>query len=106
MDQLRKKLSRFFTGVRVFVPLLPAFLWTALCQVYSSTKEYWQTSQTIVDGITTEYMSNLPLEVTSDYDPGPYWICYAIASFLYLVGWIAMSWLTVEALRRLLTTIF
>jgi hypothetical protein len=106
MVRLRSWASRFFMGVRLFLPLVPTFTWIAFCQMFESTKDYWQNSQKIVDGIAEEYMSNAPPELTSDYDPGPYWICYAIASFLYLLGWLAMSWLTVEALRLLISAIF
>jgi len=106
MEQIRSKVSWFFSGVRLFLPLVPAFVWIALRQMITSTVNYWKNSQAVVDGIAEEYMSNAHLEVTSDYDPYPYWVCYSIASFLYLLGWLAMSWLTVKAFRLLTSLVF
>ena len=106
MEQIRSKASWFFSGVRLFLPLVPAFVWIAIRRMSESTINYWKNSQSVVDAITEEYMSNAPPEVTSDYDPAPYWICYSIASFLYLLGWLAMSWLTVEAFHYLISLIF
>jgi hypothetical protein len=106
MERLRSWASWFFTGVRVFLPLVPVFIWDALRKMIESTKDYWMNSQTVVDKLADEYMSKLPHELTSDYDPYPFWICYSIASFLYLLGWLAMSWLTVEAFLLLTSLIF
>jgi hypothetical protein len=106
MERLRLGSSWFFTGVRVFIPLVPAFVWIALKQIYDSTVKYWKNSQSIVDSMANEYLDKLPEEVTSDYDPYPFWVCYSIASFLYLLGWLAMSWLTVEAFLMLTSLIF
>lgn len=106
MEQIRSRASWFFTGVRLFLPLVPAFVWIALRQMFESTRDYWQNSQVIVDRMADEYISKAPLELTSDYDPYPFWVCYSIASFLYLLGWLAMSWLTVEAFLLLTSLIF
>ena len=105
MERVRSGASWFFYGVRVFIPLLPAFVWIALKRMYNSTVEYWKNSQSIVDEMAIDYMGKFPPELTSDYDPYPFWICYSIASFLYLLGWLAMAWLTVEAFL-LLTSLF
>lgn len=101
MEQIASRAKWFFSGLRVFLPLVPMFVRIAFGELYQSTVDYWKTSQTVVDKITEAYVSRAPLELTSDYDPQPYWVCYTIASFLYLVGWLAMSWLTVEAYRLL-----
>ena len=106
METLRSWVSRFFTGVRLFVPFIPAFVWLALQHMFKSTVDYWKNSQSIVDDITNDYVSRVPLELTSDYDPYPFWVCYSIASFLYLLGWLVMSWLTVEAFLLLTSLIF
>ena len=106
MDRLRDKVVWFFYGVRVFLPLLPVFMWMVLHELYQSTITYWRDSQSIVEGITSRYISQLPLEMTSDYDPAPYWVCYILASFLYLVGWITMSWITVRAFQLLVSWVF
>jgi hypothetical protein len=106
MERLRSWTSWFFTGMRVFLPLVPAFVWIALQRMFHSTVDYWKNSQSIVDDITNDYVSRVPLELTSDYDPYPFWVCYSIASFLYLLGWLVMSWLTVEAFLLLTSLIF
>ena len=106
MERIHSRAKWFFTGVRLFLPLVPAFIWEALRQMIKSTRDYWKGSQSVVDSLAEKYMSRLPLEMTSDYDPAPYWVCYSIASFLYLVGWLAMSWLTVEAFLLLTSLIF
>ena len=106
MQQIRSKASWFFSGVRLFLPLVPAFVMMALRHMRDSTVNYWKDSQSIVDGMAEEYMSKAPTQLTSDYDPYPYWACYSIASFLYLLGWLAMAWITVEAFRLLISLIF
>ena len=60
----------------------------------------------IVDRMADEFVTMLPTQVTTDYDPAPFWLCYAIASFLYLLGWVAMSWLTVEAFLLVASLVF
>jgi hypothetical protein len=106
MERLRSWAKWFFTGLRFFLPLVPAFVWIALRKMFDSTVDYWKNSQSIVDDITNDYVSRFPLELTSDYDPYPFWVCYSIASFLYLLGWLGMSWLTVEAFLMLTSLIF
>lgn len=113
MERLRTWASRFFTGVRLVLPLVPAFVWIALQQTFESTVDYWKNSQSIVDKIADKYMRDVMErdeqmytvmqggETIGEYDSSLYRICYSIASFLYLLGWLAMSWLTVEAFRLL-----
>ena len=106
MEQIRSRASWFFTGVRLFLPLVPAFVWIALQRMFNSTVDYCKNSQSIVDDITNDYLNRVPLELTSDYDPYPFWVCYSLASFLYLLGWLAISWITVEAFLLLTSLIF
>ena len=106
MEQIRSRVSWFFTGVRLFLPLIPSFVGIALREMKDSTVEYWKNSQRVVDRIADEYISKVPPALTSDYDPYPYWICYSLASFLYLLGWLAMAWLTVEAFRLITSPLF
>ena len=118
MERLRSWASRFFTGVRLVLPCAPAFVWIALQRIYKSTVDYWKNSQSIVDNIADEYMRNVMEadeqmhavmqggETMGEYDSSLYWVCYSIASFLYLLGWLAMSWLTVEAFLMLTSLIF
>ena len=102
MEQIASRAKWFFSGVRLIVPLVPSFVRIAFSQLYKSTVDYWEGSQRVVDEITEEYVTHTPLELTSDYDPYPYWLCYSVAALLYLVGWLAMSWLSVEAYRLLI----
>jgi hypothetical protein len=118
MEQLHSKAKSFFTGIRLILPCVPAFVWVALQQTYKSTVDYWKNSQSIVDNIADDYMHDVMArddqmheimpgrETIAQYDESLYWICYAIASFLYLVGWLVMSWLTVEAFNYLTSLIF
>jgi len=100
------------------LPRVPAFVWIALQRIYKSTVDYWKNSQSIVDNIADEYMRDAMKEdeqmhavmqggeTIGEYDNSLYWVCYSIASFLYLLGWLAMSWLTVEAFLRLTSLFF
>ena len=106
MERIRSGASWFFTGVRGFLPLLPFFIWRAVQEIYGSTVAYWKNSQAIVDRLADEYMDKVPPQLTTDYDPFPFWVCYCIASFLYLLGWLVMSWLTVEAFLLLTSLMF
>src|SRR5262245_61946978 len=108
MHQLPSRISRFFTGVRLFLPLLPNFVWVALGEMVKSKVEYWRNSQSTVDGIADQYMRDAMNEegMTSEYDVSLYRVCYSIASFLYLLSWLTMSWLTVEGLRLLTSWVF
>ena len=106
MKRLQSWARWLFTGLRLFLPLIPSLLWIALQEMTNSTVKYWKDSQLVVDGIANDYMDKAPQEVMTEYDPYGYWICYSIASFLYLLGWLAMAWLTVEAFRMLISLIF
>jgi hypothetical protein len=106
MKQILVSLRWFFTGLRLFLPLIPGFVWSASRSVTDSTVKYWKDSQSVVDGMADEFMSKAPQEVTTDYDPYGYYVCYSIAAFLYLVGWLVIAWLTFEAFRLLILAIF
>ena len=118
MEQIRSRASWFFNGVRLCLPVLPEFVLTAFRTLIESTVEYWKNSQSIVDGIADKYMHEVMEadenmhevmqggETIGEYDNALYWVCYSIASFLYLVGWLTMSWLTVEAFRLLTSWMF
>jgi len=106
MQKILAHLRWFFTGLRLFLPLAPRFVWIAFLKLKDSTVDYWKNSQSIVDEMANEYMSKAPLKLTSDYDPYPYWACYSIATLLYLLGWLAMAWLTVEVFLMLISLIF
>ena len=118
MERLHSWVSRFFTGVRLILPRVPAFVWIALQRMYKSTVDYWKNSQSIVDNIADEYMHNVMEadeqlhavmqggETIGEYDKSLYLVCYSIASFLYLLGWLAISWLTVEAVLLLISLVF
>ena len=106
---MRKILSRtrwFFTGVRLFLPFVPRLIWNAFWKVRDSTVSYWKNSQLIVDDISNSSTDDAMQKFTSEYDAFVFWACYIFASFLYLLGWLAMSWLTVEAFRLLTSWIF
>lgn len=113
MNNTRSNVSRFFTGVRLFLPLLPNFLWIAICKVTESIIHHWRVSQRVVNRIAKEYMRDAMEtdkhihevsgggETIGEYDAAMYWVCYSIASFFYLLSWLTVSWLTVEALKLL-----
>jgi len=72
-----------------------------------STRDYWKGSQSIVVDIADEYKKETTnIIIPSEYDVSIYWVCYTIASFLYLLGWLAMAWLTIEVFRLLISVIF
>jgi hypothetical protein len=118
MVNTRSRVSWFFTGVRLFLPLLPKFIWIALCKATESFIRHWRVSQRVVNRIAKEYMCDAVEadkhmhevigggETISEYDAALYWVCYSIASFFYLLVWLAMSWATVEAFRLLVSAIF
>ena len=87
---------------------MPQFVWIAFKEMISSTIEYWKNSQTVVETISDAYMVQATKKKgrTTDYAPYMFWICYSIASFLYLLGWLAMAWLTIEIFRLLISVIF
>jgi uncharacterized membrane protein len=74
-----------------------------------STINYWKNSQLIVDELAESYKNKAMKDMrkmTSEYSVYIFWLCYSLASFLYLVSWLAMAWLTVEAFRLLVSAIF
>jgi hypothetical protein len=102
MEKIRVRARRFFTGLGRLVPLIPAFVWIALSISLKSVRAYWKRSQKVVEQIADDYMrEEMHEEKTTEYNFSLYQICYAIAAFLYLLIWLAMSWLTVEAFRQL-----
>jgi hypothetical protein len=118
MERLRSWASWLFTGVRLILPLVPVFIWIAIQRLFKSTIDFWKNSQSIVDNIADKYMHDVMEadeqmhavmqggETIGEYDNSLYWVCYSIASFLYLLGWLAMSWLTVETLLLLTSLVF
>lgn len=106
MKNILKNLRWLFTGIKDFLPFLPIFFWSALKKISSSTVDYWKGSQQIVEELSDSYNAQAMQKMTSEYSRHVFWACYVLASFLYLLGWIAMSWLTVEAVRLLISVIF
>jgi hypothetical protein len=106
MKTILSNLRWFFTGVRLFLPLVPQFVWFALQKMSKSTIEYWKNSQSIVDELADCYKDEAMQKMTTEYSVYVFWTCYSLASFVYLLGWLAMSWLTIEAFQLLLTAIF
>ena len=108
MKNFLLKVRWIFTGLKLFIPLMPRFVWIAICEIKASTVVYWENSQLVVNKISDNYMNLATDEPgrTTDYAQYVYWVCYSIASFLYLLCWLAMSWLTVEAIRLLVSAIF
>jgi len=106
MRAILSRLRWFFTGVRLFLPFVPRLIWTAICRVKDSTVEYWKNSQSVVDDISNSSEDDAMQKLTSEYDTFVFWASYSLASFLYLLCWLAMSWLTVEAFRLLTSWIF
>ena len=102
MQKILSNVGWFFTGIRLFLPLVPRFLWKAAEKVYESTVDYWKESQAIVDKISFSYIQDAPPDLTTDYDKYVIWTCYSLAAFLYLLGWIGMAWLTMWLLQQLL----
>ena len=107
MKKIHSWTKWLFTGLRLFLPLIPRFVWIAVQEMAKSTRDYWKGSQSIVEEIADEYKKKATDEkIPSEYDVHIYWVCYSIASFLYLLGWLAMAWLTVESFRLLTSLIF
>jgi len=107
MQKIHSWTKWLFTGLRLFLPLAPRFVWIAIRETAKSTRDYWKGSQSVVKEIADEYKKETTNEkIVSEYDVTIYWICYSIASFLSLLGWLAMAWLTVEAFRLLISAIF
>jgi len=96
---------RFFTGVRLILPLIPRFGWFALQRVTESTIDYWKASQLTVNDIADYFTDKATKTIVSEYDSAIYWVCYAIASFLYLLGWLVQAWLTVKIFQMLVLAI-
>jgi hypothetical protein len=99
-------LRRFFFGVRIFLPLVPRFTWLAVQEVGKSTVEYWKNSQVVVNSLSDSYLDQAMEKMPTEYSVGVFRTCYGLASLLYLLIWIAMSWVTIEALQWLLRTVF
>ena len=107
MQKIRLWTKWLFTGLRLFLPLVPKFVWIAVQKMVKSTIDYWKISQSIVEDIADKYKKETTNnKIPSEYDVSIYWVCYSIASFLYLLSWLAMAWLTVEAFRLLTLVIF
>lgn len=107
MQKVQTFVSRFFTGVRLILPMIPEFAWIAAKSTWDSISKFWKHSQEEVESITETYWMRVTdaKEESSEYEESMYRICYSIASFFYLVCWIAQAWLTVEAFRWLLSVI-
>ena len=72
-----------------------------------SIVDYWKESQSAVHEITNHYTDEaIHHGITTEYDSYIFWICFSIASFLYLVGWYVNAWLLVEGLRWLVSALF
>ena len=106
MQALLSYLRRFFSGVRLFLPLVPRFLWLAGQKVGIATLDYWKNSQTVVDELADVYLDQTMQKMTTEYSVGVYWTCYGIASLLYLLIWLAMAWLSIEAFQLVVSAIF
>src|SRR5688572_20357289 len=106
MQKILSRVRWFFIGLRLFLPFVPRLIWTAICKVKVSTVDYWKNSQLVVDDISNSSEDHAMQKMPSEYDSFVFWACYILSSFLYLLGWLAMSWLTVEAFRLLTSWIF
>ena len=106
MKNILTALRQFFFGVRIFLPLIPQFIWWALHDVGEATINYWKNSQEVVNKLSDTYLDHAMQKMTSEYSVGVYRTCYGIASLLYLLIWLAMAWLTVEAFQWLMSMIF
>ena len=106
MQKIRSWTKWLFTGLRLFLPLIPKFVWIALRKMAESTIDYWKGSEAIVQEIADEYKKeSTNKKIASEYDVPIYWVCYSIASFLYLLGWLVQAWLTVKILQMLVLAI-
>ena len=106
MEKIKLAARWFFTGLRLFLPLLPAYLWHAIRKMYHSTVEYWTNSQSVVDDMADEYMRLATQKEVTEYDTYIYYVCYSIASFLYLLGWLATAWLSLLVFLLIVSAIF
>jgi hypothetical protein len=106
MKAFLSKLRQFFSGVRLFLPLVPQFVWLAVQEVGKSTIDYWKNSQQVVNKLSDSYLDQAMQKMMTEYSVGVFWTCYGIASVLYLLGWLAMAWLTVEAFQLAASAIF
>lgn len=106
MKSILSKLRQFFSGVRQFLPLVPQFVWLAIQEVGKSTIDYWKNSQQVVDKLSDSYLDQAMQQMTTEYSVGVFRACYGMASLLYLLIWIAMAWLTMEAFQWLVTAVF
>ena len=106
MKGILSKLRQFFSGVRLFLPLVPQFVWLAFQEVGKSTINYWKNSQKVVNELSDLYLDQAMQKMTTEYSVGVFRTCYCIASLLYLLIWLAMAWLTVEAFQLVASAIF
>ena len=106
MKKVLSSLRWLFTGIRSFLPFVPRFVWLACQKMGKSTITYWKNSQSVVDELADSYKDQAMQKMTTEYSVGVFWACYGIASLLYLLGWSAMAWLTVEAFQLLVSAIF
>jgi hypothetical protein len=106
MKSILSKLRQFFSGVRLFLPLVPQFVWLALQEVGKSTIDYWKHSQSVVNELSDLYLDRAMQKMTTEYSVGVFWTCYSIASLLYLLIWLVMAWLSVESFRFVASAIF
>jgi len=106
MDKIKLAARWFFTGLRLFLPLVPPFLWLAIQEMYNSTVDYWKKSQSVVEGMADKYMCLATQKEVTEYDTYIYYVCYSIASFLYLLGWLATAWLSIQVFLIIVSAIF
>ncbi len=107
MKPVLSSLRQLFSGVRLFIPLVPQFLWLAFREVGKSTIDYWKNSQLVVNKLSDSYLDQAMQKIkTTEYSVGVFRTCYGIASLLYLLIWLAMAWLTVEAFQLVVSAIF
>ncbi|SRR5258706_4030994 len=106
MKEILSRLRWFFSGVGAFLPLVPRFVWLAFQKIGQSTIDYWKNSQLIVNELADCYKDEAMQKMTTEYSVHVFWTCYSLASFLYLLGWLLMAWLSVEAFQVLVSAIF
>jgi len=105
MENFLSGVRRFFTGLRKILPLTPRLAWYALRRLSESTIDYWKASQLTVNDIADHFTDEAVETIESEYDSAIYWVCYAIASFLYLLGWLVQAWITVKIFQMLVLAI-
>ena len=106
MNDILSKLRQVFFGIRLFMPLVPRFVWLAIQTVGKSAIDYWKNSQTVVNELSDLYLDQAMQKMTTEYSVGVFWACYGIASLLYLLCWLVMAWLTVEAFQLVASALF